>query len=319
MIEENEQQPLVSVVIITYNSEKTVIETLDSVKSQTYKNIELIISDDGSKDETVKLCSEWLEENKSFFVNTKLLTVENNSGTPKNINRGIRASKGEWIKPLAGDDKLSQLAIERFVYNATSVHGDFFCSDIEVFCDEGESNLNFYIDCYEKCFKTISEPLKKKQRQVLTANTYLAPGWFYSRDLYNAMKGYDETYLLLEDWPFICMTLYAGYDIIPINEKLVQYRIVSHTDSHKKITKGRNLVFEDAKTLFYKFRRKKLLESKRIFTVWNITLDYFILSEVQKYGEKSLYVLLCKLLHFIDPMWYGKVVKHIIKKLTASR
>ena len=52
--------PLVSVVVITYNSAKFVIETLESVKSQTYKNIELIISDDCSTDDTVERCRLWL-------------------------------------------------------------------------------------------------------------------------------------------------------------------------------------------------------------------------------------------------------------------
>ena len=47
--------PLVSVVVITYNSASTIIETLDSIREQSYKNIELIISDDCSKDNTVDI------------------------------------------------------------------------------------------------------------------------------------------------------------------------------------------------------------------------------------------------------------------------
>ena len=60
---------LISVVVVTYNSEKTVIETLDSIASQTYKNIELIVSDDYSKDDTVKRMKLWIEDHKDFFVN----------------------------------------------------------------------------------------------------------------------------------------------------------------------------------------------------------------------------------------------------------
>ena len=51
---------LVTVVVVTYNSSKYVLETLDSIFEQTYKNIELIITDDGSSDNTVELCREWL-------------------------------------------------------------------------------------------------------------------------------------------------------------------------------------------------------------------------------------------------------------------
>ena len=52
------EQPLVSIVVITYNSAKTVIETLDSAKNQTYKNIEVVLIDDGSKDNTLEICKE---------------------------------------------------------------------------------------------------------------------------------------------------------------------------------------------------------------------------------------------------------------------
>ncbi len=58
---------LVSVLVITYNSEKYVIETLNSIKNQTYNNLELIISDDNSQDNTINLCEHWVNENKSFF------------------------------------------------------------------------------------------------------------------------------------------------------------------------------------------------------------------------------------------------------------
>lgn len=55
------KNPLVSVIVITYNSSKYVLETLNSVAAQTYDNIELIISDDCSVDNTVEICRNWLK------------------------------------------------------------------------------------------------------------------------------------------------------------------------------------------------------------------------------------------------------------------
>ncbi|MBH2024900.1 MAG: glycosyltransferase, partial [Flavobacteriales bacterium] len=83
------RNPLVSVVVITYNSSKYVMETLESVKAQTYENIELIISDDGSTDHTIEMCRVWLAQNNNRFPKTKLLTVEENTGIPANCNRGV--------------------------------------------------------------------------------------------------------------------------------------------------------------------------------------------------------------------------------------
>ena len=101
-----EKQPLVSIIVITYNSSKYVLETLESAKAQTYQNIELIVSDDCSIDNTVEICREWIENNKERFVRTELITAEKNTGIPANCNRGVKAAQGEWVKLIAGDDIL---------------------------------------------------------------------------------------------------------------------------------------------------------------------------------------------------------------------
>ena len=107
--------PLVSVGVLTYNSSKTVLETLESIKAQTYQNIELIISDDASKDNTVEICKEWVEKNKDRFVRCEILTVPENTGIPANVNRRIAASRGEWSKGIAADDALLPDCIENFI------------------------------------------------------------------------------------------------------------------------------------------------------------------------------------------------------------
>ena len=60
--------PLVSIIVVTYNSSLYVRETLESAKRQSYRNLELIVTDDASKDDTVKICREWIENNKNRFV-----------------------------------------------------------------------------------------------------------------------------------------------------------------------------------------------------------------------------------------------------------
>ena len=55
-------EPLVSVVVISYNSAATIIETLDSVKNQNYSNIQLVVADDASSDNTVELVRDWMNQ-----------------------------------------------------------------------------------------------------------------------------------------------------------------------------------------------------------------------------------------------------------------
>ena len=100
------ENKLVSVRVVSYNSAQTILDTLESIRKQTYQNIELIVSDDCSKDNTVELVYNWLEANKSRFVRTELITVPFNTGTSANVNRSIKACHGEWIKGIAADDIL---------------------------------------------------------------------------------------------------------------------------------------------------------------------------------------------------------------------
>jgi glycosyltransferase involved in cell wall biosynthesis len=111
--------PLVSIIVVTYNSSKYVLETLESAKAQTYQNIELIISDDASQDDTVQICKNWLLQNRERFVRTDLITVINNTGISANCNRGVNFSKGEWIKLIAGDDILMEKCISLNIYQVS--------------------------------------------------------------------------------------------------------------------------------------------------------------------------------------------------------
>lgn len=97
---------LVSACVITYNSSRTVVETLDSIYAQTYPHLELIISDDCSADDTMEVCRKWLDAHKERFENTSLIRMEKNGGVAANLNFAIRAAKGQWLKYIAGDDLL---------------------------------------------------------------------------------------------------------------------------------------------------------------------------------------------------------------------
>lgn len=107
--------PLVSVCVVTYNSAEFIIETLESIKSQTYKKMELIISDDCSSDNTVELCEEWIEKNESYFFRTEILTVNKKTGSRANVKRVEEKTKGKYNKVIAGDDYIDAKYIEKCV------------------------------------------------------------------------------------------------------------------------------------------------------------------------------------------------------------
>lgn len=94
------QQPLVSTVISTYNGAKYIRKAIDSVLNQTYKNIELIIADDCSTDDTQKIISEYLKKDPRI----RTFRNETNMGSYKSLNKAIGVSKGKYIANLDDDD-----------------------------------------------------------------------------------------------------------------------------------------------------------------------------------------------------------------------
>ncbi len=105
-------KPFVTVSVITYNSSKTIKETLDSIFYQTYPNLELIVSDDCSTDKTVSICKAWIDQHKNRFARAEVLMAEKNTGVTANINRAWSACRTVWNKDIAGDDILFPNCIE---------------------------------------------------------------------------------------------------------------------------------------------------------------------------------------------------------------
>ncbi len=95
-------QPKLSVIIPVYNVEKYIRQCLDSVYSQTFRNFEVIIIDDGSPDNCGRICDEYAEKYGNE-IKTKVIHKEN-GGLCRARNDGIDAAQGEWITFVDSDD-----------------------------------------------------------------------------------------------------------------------------------------------------------------------------------------------------------------------
>lgn len=214
-------QPLASIVVITYNSSKYVLETLESIKSQTYKNIELIISDDCSADNTVELIRNWLEANKSRFVRTELITVDKNTGIAPNCNRGCQAVRGSWIKLIAGDDLLLDNCIfDNITFiNSSTDNPQIVYSEIKVI-DEQSCILR---EIKISRFFSLANA-KDQYRSLLCRFFGITPSAFFSKQLYDAVGGYDERFPFLEDYPFAYKVSKADHYFYSFSAATVAYR-----------------------------------------------------------------------------------------------
>ena len=217
--------PLVSVAVITYNSSRTVLDTLESIKAQTYPNIELIISDDCSKDETVALCQEWVERNKERFTRTEIVTIDNNKGVSANVNRAEDACTGEWMKGIAGDDLLMPNCIYEYInYVADKPDVIYIFSRCKAFGANEElcKRIDTHFD-YDFFTQT---PEMQLRSLIYKGNCVPATTSFYNLNRIKALEiRNDERIPLLDDWPRWINLLRAGVKFHFINKVLVQYRV----------------------------------------------------------------------------------------------
>lgn len=102
-----EKEPLVSILIPLYNSEAYVVETLDSCINQTYRNIEIIVVDDGSSDNSLRIVQDYAKNHSQVKVYT-----QPNGGACKARNLAFEKSSGEYIMYLDADDLMSENKIQ---------------------------------------------------------------------------------------------------------------------------------------------------------------------------------------------------------------
>lgn len=218
-------QPLVSVPVITYNSSKTVVETLDSIYAQTYPNIELIVSDDCSQDNIVEIVREWIDKHKERFVRTELITADKNTGISANLNRAEAACQGEWVKSIAGDDLLMPNCIMDCVdYVLEKPETIFLFGKYEVFSENQvwADSINQGLD-FSFFNKTREEQL---HILLFDGNKICAPTLFYNRLRAKELEVCNDVRIpQLEDYPKWINLLKKGVRFHFIDKQIVLYRI----------------------------------------------------------------------------------------------
>jgi glycosyltransferase involved in cell wall biosynthesis len=144
----DKSQPFISVIIPTYNREKYIKSTVDSVLAQTYKNYEIIVVDDGSKDSTKQILNQYGDKIRYIY--------QVNAGVHTARNVGIKASKGDWIAFLDDDNIWLADKLQKQVdcINRTSVEVCY--TNFEIFNEE--RRWPAYQDKDGKIEKVITEP-----------------------------------------------------------------------------------------------------------------------------------------------------------------
>lgn len=306
--------PLLSVAVLAYRSSKTILETLESIRLQTYPHMELIISDDCSPDNTVALCRDWLASHKERFLRVQLLTAEKNTGVSANANRAAAGCRGEWIKMIAADDKLAPQALESYV-QAISENPEFqvFHSGYDSYeeqIDEAHHLRQYGKSDLPPFFAHPPFSASQQFRILSLYNCISAPSVLMSRSLFEQTGGYDERIPLCEDWPMWLKITRLGYPFYYIDQPLVQYRVSRRSISGKYA--GKEKIF----TLFPldKVVRKYCIAKYNTALFNGICLyQYYLCLTLDRIGANKQ-TPFCKFLYKQLLFPYRKYVRRYVRK-----
>ena len=127
--------PKVSVIIPVYNTEEYIGETLNSIINQTLKDIEIIVINDGSTDNSLRIINEYAQRDSRITVFTQA-----NQGLSLTRNKGIIEARGEYIYFMDSDDLLENDALNSCYKHSTKGHLDFLFFDAEIL--NSNDNIN---------------------------------------------------------------------------------------------------------------------------------------------------------------------------------
>lgn len=245
---------LVSVIIPTFNSSRWIKEAIDSVLDQTYKNIEIIVVDDGSTDSTKKVLDNYIDKNQIYYY------YINNSGPAAARNFGIKKSKGDLISFLDSDDLWIKDKIEKQLNFLTdNPEIDLLLTNIEVINAHGQT-LYFHKNKLPKETKQI---IKAFFNSKIIMNT---PTILFKRHILEKVGGFDNSLRYREDHMFL-MDIASSYKIAILNEYTIKRRIINTSASHSLNAKellSAQMPFIELATSKYKFLNRKV-EIARIY------------------------------------------------------
>lgn len=191
-------KPLVSVICVCYNHERFVLETLESVRAQTYSNIELIIVDDGSTDKSVEIIEEWIKKNPV----THFLNLKSNHGYCAAFNRAFALATGEFYIDLATDDVLLPEKIENQIVFFSTLDSSYCTTFTDAIYIDGQGNYlreHFKYLFKKKLIRHI--PQGDVYQNILSTYFIPSPTMMTRTSVLKSLGGYDEN-LVYEDFDF---------------------------------------------------------------------------------------------------------------------
>jgi len=185
-VDRSKTHPLVSIVIPTYNSEKTLAKCLESIKNQTYKNIEIIVVDRNSSDKTVEIA-------KSFGAKVFVVNARERS---EQMNFGVKQSKGKYVYRVDSDFVVEPGVIEEAVRKCEDEGYDAICVH-----NTSDPTVSFW------------SKVRKLERDCYRDDELNVAARFFRKEAFEAVGGFNESLVAGEDYDFHNRLLERGFKV----------------------------------------------------------------------------------------------------------
>lgn len=287
----NESMPLVSVVVPCYNHENFVQECIQSIIDQDYQNIELIIIDDGSKDQSVQKIKEMICACEVRFVRFEF-RHRHNKGLCATLNEALEWCEGVYYSAIASDDIMlpNKTAIQIKELLNSQVHNVIgIFAGIKIFGDninnigKGKNRIYRFNDIFlHDCIMT-------------------TPTFMVLRDKIIEVEGYDEN-ILVEDLDLFLRLTAKDYKLMAIEVPLVLYR--RHEDN---LSSKHEIILEAVITILNKYKNHHLHKQA-------LSIGFMVAAHSAQASKKKSWGYMLKAIH-IYPMNILSLsfIKYIIK------
>ena len=273
-------KPLVSVCIPAYNNEDYILETINCILSQSYKNIELIVVDDNSSDDTYKV----VESVKD--VRLKAYRNKDNLGMAGNWNRCLELCSGKYIKLVCADDLLHKRLIEKEVAIMEAYPEVNLVQSDTQFIDVNGRPKGYYRRYYKS---GVVEGKKASRFSVFTRDFLGAPlANMIRKSTYDKLGGFDEKLVYIIDYDFFMKLANYG-KIYIIHRPLNYFRIRGDSNTGQVMGGGKEQAY---------IREHRMLVEKYAsdlnLSPWQVNLSVLIRKLMSFMGSIYLKIFLPK-------------------------
>ena len=314
--------PLISVVVPVYKVEKYLSKCIESIIGQTYKNIEILLIDDGSPDSCPQICDEYAKKDNRIKVIHKT-----NGGLSDARNRGIKEASGEYLSFIDSDDYVDKDMI-KYLYSLI----DKYSADISICGFNRVTNETIIKDrCYEN--EVVFD--SKKALQELAINDNMSDhAWnkLFKKELFinnkiefpvgKIMEDIATTYRLFEVSNIIIAGNRCLYNYLIREDSIIGSKGINYSKNYYENVKTRYNHFKDDSELGFYYYKNYFYVVMRLFIEDNETISFLInnriLDNVINEGKNNGYY---SRLPKVDKMRVVllRINKHIYRKIMLYR